>query len=152
MSDDRPIEGTPQHFRDLVREPCLLATDLLAIGHAEPDTWRRFASTAEYSMCRADWYLPFLVVRTHTEEVDGSELVFVLLAMRPEDEDQEGVLFGELACSPGLYARHVKRFGLERPVPREARFTFADQMAPSELDRIGWKELLDPDPDDDPEA
>jgi hypothetical protein len=103
-------------------------------------------------MCRADWYLPFLVVRTHTEEVDGSELVFVLLAMRPEDEDQEGVLFGELACSPGLYARHVKRFGLERPVPREARFTFADQMAPSELDRIGWKELLDPDPDDDPEA
>ena len=50
-----------------------------------------------YGMGKADWDLPFLVVRTHAEEVDGEELRFALVAMRPDDEDAGGALFGELA-------------------------------------------------------
>lgn len=136
---DQPIDD----FRDLVREPCLLAEDLLEVSRREPDAWRRFASTAMHSMGKADWDLPFLVVRTHAEEVDGAELLFALVAMRPEDEDTGGALFGELACSPALYDALVKDFALERPVPREAADPLRGMPSPGEMDALAWSALLD---------
>mgnify|MGYP003353846076 CR=1 FL=1 len=71
-------DDTTAYYAALVREPCLLAEDLVAIALEEPDVWARFASTAEHSMAKADWSLPFLVIRTHTEVVDEAELLFVL--------------------------------------------------------------------------
>ena len=136
---DQPIDD----FRDLVREPCLLAEDLLEVSRREPDAWRRFASTAMHSMGKADWDLPFLVVRTHAEAVDGEELVFALVAMRPEDEDAGGALFGELACSPALYDELVKDYALERPVPREAADPLRGMPSPGEMDALAWSALLD---------
>lgn len=145
MPDESPMpesDDPTAYYTALVREPCLLAEDVVEIAMAEPETWSRFASTAEHSLGKADWALPFLVVRTHTERVDETELLFVLLAMRHEDEDQRGALFGEFACSPPLYARLVKRVGLERPVPRTAD-GFADGVpSPYALDEESWADLL----------
>ena len=138
-------DDTTAYYAALVREPCLLAEDLIGIALAEPDAWQRFASTAEHSMGKADWALPFLVVRTHVEQVEDDELVFVLVAMRPEGEDGQGALFGEFACSPTLYAKTVKRFGLERPVPRTADGFEDGTLPPDEHDERAWAELLDDD-------
>lgn len=133
-------DGT--YFERLVREPCLLAEDVIMISVREREPWRRFASTAEHSLWKADWSLPFLVVRTHDETVDDETLRFVLLAMRHEDEDHAGAIFGELACSPAIYDELVKEYGLERPVPREARGAHDDVPTPDEMDEQSWRELL----------
>ena len=71
-------------FASLVQEPCLMDDDLRTIRLLEPELWERFASTLEYSMAYADLELPLLVVRKHSEVVDGRDLVFCLLAMRPK--------------------------------------------------------------------
>lgn len=131
------------YFERLVKEPCLLAEDVVMISVRDPEPWRRFASTAEHSLWKADWSIPFLVVRTHDETVDDQTLRFVLLAMRHEDEDFPGAIFGEFACSPAIYDEFVKEFGLERPVPREAKGTPADAPTPDEMDERGWRELLE---------
>ena len=150
MPDESPLppsDDPTAYYAGLVREPCLLAEDVVAIALAEPETWSRFASTLEHSMGKAEWNLPFIVVRTHTEVVDGTELLFALLAMRHEDEDQMGAIFGEFACSPALYARHVKRYGLERPVPRRADGFDAGVATPYELDEMRLYLLLDDEDD-----
>jgi hypothetical protein len=152
MPDPTPeSESDAPDLAALVPEPCLLAEDILAIGLAEREHWQRHASTAEHSLGKADWSLPFLVVRTHLETIDGVELLFVLLAMRHEDEDQTGAIFGEFACTPALYEQHVKTFGLERPVPREAEGPVDGMPTPAELNDHAWTALLtggDPDDED----
>jgi len=150
MPDPSPIpdpDDLPAHLAGLAHEPCLLAEDVLMISHREPELWRRHAVTADHSMGKADWDLPFVVVRTHTETIDGVEVLFALLAMRAEDEEPGGALFGELACSPALFSELVKDVALPRPVPREAEPPLEGLPTPLELDESMWALLLG---DDDP--
>lgn len=131
--DDRPEER--DDFAHLVQERCLLANDVITIAKAEPKHWRRHGATLEYSMAKADWSQPFVVVRTRVEKVKGRKLVFALLAMPHEDEDDHSVLFGEFACTRKRFKRTVKRFGFERPFPRRAD-GFAMVPSPAELDEM----------------
>lgn len=149
--DDRHADDRPEPIADarrLTQVPCLLGDDLVEIAKAEPKIWRRHASTAEHSMFKADWSIPFLVIRTRKEKVKGRALLFVLVAMRPEDEEQRGALFGEFACTPKRFKRAVKRFGMERGLPRRAD-GFAFAPAPSEMDAMAWSALLDDEDDGD---
>ena len=154
MDDDTPPDQQPDAadgadaaaaFAALVREPCLIYDDLVEIAIAEPETWKRFASTAEHSLWKADWSAPFFVVRTHREDVDGQELVFVLVAMKHEDEDEGGAIFGEFACSAALYDQRVKEYAVPNAIPRRAHGFEQGAMTPSERDDMHIEALLEGD-------
>ena len=72
LDEDEPDDAS---YRDLVLEPCLLAEDMIAVSQREPEAWRRFASTAEHSMGKADWGLPLLVIRSHLEAARAFDAV-----------------------------------------------------------------------------
>ncbi len=136
-------------YASLVQEPCLMDDDLRTIRLLEPELWERFASTLEYSMAYADLELPLLVVRKHSEIVDGRDLVFCLLAMRPKTHDAgAGVLFGEVAMTTTTYETLVKTFGVCAPTPRKARPVDLSDLSPGKRDEELWKGLLADDRDD----
>ena len=94
-----------------------------------------------------------MVSRTHREVHDGQELVFALLVFqRAEVYDcaqpwmLPSVLFGEIACSPGLYDELVREIGVTRPLPQEAYLPSQYALTPEEEDDAKWAALLN-DPD-----
>ncbi len=133
-------------FFALVQEPCFMDDDLRTIRLVEPELWERYASTLEYSMAHADLELPLLVVRKHAEVIEGRDVVFCLLAMRPETiSDGAGVLFGEVAMTPATYESYVKTFGVCAPTPRTARPVDLAADSPEKRDEELWKQLLQDD-------
>ncbi len=147
MNDPKTDEPA---FEDLVQEPALLAADLEEIQAREPELWHRFSSTGEYATAYADWELPYLVVRTHVEEIDCVPVRFCLLAMRPHPkyECEVPMMFGEIALSPALYDELVKPYGLLGPVPRTARGLVPHIASFKYWDELMLRVMLDPDVDD----
>lgn len=139
--------------KPLTLGPCLLTEDIKAISYREPDNYRDWCITADFSLDFAEEGVPAMVSRTHCEVHDGQELLFALLVFkRATDAENDtpwclpSVLFGEIACTPALYEELVREIGVTRPLPQQAHLPSKYAPTPEEADDAKWAALLN-DPD-----
>ncbi len=142
LDPDQPIPLKPP--RPLAQVQCFLKEDIRQIAFREPNNYKAWCITADHSLMKADDTDAILISRTHTEVHGEQELVFCLLVFHPGDGvyNQPGVLFGELAMSPSLFAELVREVGRNRPLPQEARVPDEYDRTPDEVEDEQWASLL----------